>query len=160
MSINRTPWVGFDLQIVPKWRARIDLARMMARQLSKRFGRVRLSPGFLFRVSVLVVSLNGEKFLIGIRENKHPGNTVRMWEIWASPSRYPRSSDHFPEDEQERYAKDLMVISNEIHAVLARTPGVTRLRWWFAGWDRMKPAVRTPRELPWDKDSAEVHQNS
>lgn len=160
MSMNRTPWVGFGLQIVPKWRARIDLARMMTRQLSRCFGHIRLSPGYFFRVSVLVVNLNGDKFLVGIRENKHPGNTVRMWEIWASPARFPVSSDHFPEEEQDRYAKDLTVISNEIHAVLSQTPGVTRLRWWFAGWDRTMPGVRTPRELPWRKDSAEVHEDS
>lgn len=122
MSMNRTPWVGFGLQIVPKWRVRIDLARMMTRQLSKRFGHIRLSPGYFFRVSVLVVNLNGDKFLVGIRENKHPGNTVRMREIWASPARFPVSSDHFPEEEQDRYAKDLTVISNEIHAVLSQTP--------------------------------------
>lgn len=160
MSINRTPCGGFGLQIEPKWRARIDLARMMARQLSKRFGHIRLSLGLFFRVSVLVVNLNGEKFLVGIRENKHPGHTVRIWEIWVSPSRFPLASDHFPEDEQDRYAKNLMVISNEIHAVLSQTPGVTRLRWWFAGWDRTRPGVRTPRELPWPKDSAAVDQDS
>jgi len=152
MSIKKAPWAGFGLQIVPKWRARIDLARMMTRQLSKRFGRVLLSPGVFFRTSVLAVELNGEKFLIGIRENKTPGKPVRMWELWVGPARFPVPSDHFPEDEQEKYAKDLMIISNEIHAVLTMTSGVTSLRWWFAGWDVTKPGVRTPAELPWQVD--------
>lgn len=155
MSKKKVPWAGFGLQIVPKWRARIDFARMMTRQLSKRFGRILLAPGFFFRASVLAVDLNGEKFLIGIRENKSLGNPERMWEIWVGPSRFPVPSDHFPEDEQEKYAKDLMIISNEIHAVLTRTPGVTRLRWWFTGWDVTKPGVRDPRELPWNVDVSE-----
>jgi hypothetical protein len=66
-----------------------------------------------------------------------------------TPSKFPVPGNGFPEVEQERYAKDLMVISNEVHAVLTRTPGVTRLRWWFLGWDVSKPGVRTPAELPW-----------
>lgn len=149
MSIKQAPRAGSGLQIVPKWRARIDLARMMTRQLSKRFGDVRLYPGFLFKASVLVVNLDGEKFLLEIRGNKHPGNTARVWEIAVNPSRFPAPAKHFPQDEQEAYAKDLIVISNEVHAVLSRTPGVTRLRWWFVGWDVSKPGVRSPAELPW-----------
>jgi hypothetical protein len=121
----------------------------MTRQLSKRFGRIPLYPGYFFRNSVLIVTLNGEKFHLLVRQNKYPGNAVRMWEIMINPSRFSVLSERFPEDEQERYAKDLMVISKEVHAVLARTPGITRLRWWFVGWDVNQPGVRTPAELPW-----------
>ena len=156
MSLTRAPRVGFGLQIEPKWRARVDLARMMTRQLSKRFGYVRLYPGYLFRNSVLVVTFNGDKFHVVVRENKYPGNAVRMWDIMINPARFPITSERFPEDEQERYAKDLLVISNEIHAVLNRTPGITRLRWWFLGWETNKPGVRTPAELPWHIDTPEL----
>lgn len=134
----------------------MDLARMMSRQLSKRFGRIQLFPGYFFRNSVLVVTLNGEKFQLLVRQNKYPGNPVRMWEIMINPSRFSVLSERFPEDEQERYAKDLMIISNEVHAVLARTPGITRLRWWFVGWDVNQPGVRTPAELPWRVDAPEL----
>jgi hypothetical protein len=150
MSIKQAPRVGFGLQIVPKWRARLDLARMMTRQLSKRFGHIPLYLGFFFWNSVLVVSLSGEKFLVVVRENKYSGNAVRMWEISITPSKFPVPAKHFPQNEQEAYAKDLIVISNEVHAVLRRTPGVTRLRWWFVGWDVSKPGVRSPAELPWN----------
>ena len=109
MSIKKAPWVGFELQIVPKWRARIDLARMMTRQLSNRFGHILLSPGFFFRASVLAVDLDGEKYFVGIRENKNSANSLRMWEIWVGPSRFPVPSDHFPEDEQEKYAKNASI---------------------------------------------------
>lgn len=149
MNVKRAPRVGFGLQIVPKWRARVDLARMMTRQLSKRFGYIPLYPGYLFRASVLIVNLNGEKFLVRVREDKYPGSTVRMWEISINPSRFAVPGERLPEDEQQRYAKDLMVICNAIHAVLTRTPGVTRLRWCFVGWDVNKSRVRTPAELPW-----------
>jgi hypothetical protein len=91
-----------------------------------------------------------------VRENKYPGNTVRMWEIAISPFRFSRPSERFPEDEQDRYAKDLLVISNEIHAVLARTPGVSRLRWWFVGWDVKNPGVPTPAKLPWRIGTPEI----
>ena len=75
-------------------------------------------------------------------------------------SRFPEPGKRFPEDEQERYAKDLMVISNEVHAVLAGTPGVTRLRWWFVGWDVSKPGVKSPEELPWHLDVLGPGQSS
>jgi hypothetical protein len=155
MSIKKAPRVGFSLNLVPRWRARIDLARYMTRQLSKRFGHISLHPGYLFRASVLVVNLKGEKFLLAVRENKRPVNNDRAWEILLNPSRFPSPAKRFPEDEQERYAKDLLVISTEIDAVLTRTPGVARLRWWFVGWDVNKPGVRRPVNLPWHPDAGQ-----
>jgi hypothetical protein len=145
MGTKRAPRVAFSLNIVPKWRARIDLARMMSQQLSTRFGHISLHPGYFFRASVLVVNLNLERVLVGVRENRYPGNTARFWEIAINPSRFPAPAKRFPDDEQERYAKDLLVISEEVHAVLTRTPGVAQLRWWFVGWDVGKPGVRRPR---------------
>lgn len=160
MSIKRAPRVAFSLNIAPKWRARFDLSRFMTRQLSKRFGSIPLHPGFILGTSVLVVSLNGERFLIGICRVKYPGSTKKEWQIEINPSRFPVPSKRFPEAEQEKYANDLKIISNEIHAVLAKTPGVTRLRWFFVGWGFVKPGVRTPRELPWRMDVSEVRQGS
>jgi hypothetical protein len=139
----------------------MDLARMMTRQLSKRFEHVRLYTGWIFfRNSVVEVDLNGEKFIVVIRENKYPGNPARMWEIMINPYRFPIPGKRFREEEQERYANDLRLISNEVHAVLSRTPGVTRLRWWFFGWDISKPGVRTPAELPWRIEGPEMRQCS
>lgn len=151
------PRVGFGLQIVPKWRARVDLAKWLTRQLSKRFGHIPLYPGYLFRASILVVSLNNEKFHVRVRELKRAGSTMRMWEIGVNPSCFfPLFGERLPENEQERYAKDLLAISNEIHAVLSGTPEVTRLRWWFAGWDIKTPAVPTPAKLPWHVNTAQL----
>jgi hypothetical protein len=155
MSIKNAPRVAFGLQLVPKWRARVDLARLMTRKLSKRFGHIWLHLGLFFKASVLVVHLNGEEFFVVVRENKYSGNTVRMWEIAINPSRFPVPGLNFPEDEQRKYTPDLMVLSHEVHAVLARTPGVTRLRWWLVGWDVKTPGVRTPAELPWHRDVPE-----
>jgi hypothetical protein len=156
MNIKRAPRVGFGLQIVPRWRARIDLARMMTRQLSKRFSDVRFYPGWLFPNSALLVTLSGDKFVVLVRKDKYkyPGHRDRMWQIMINPYKFRSPAVHFPQVEQERYAKDLMVISSEVHSVLTRTPGITRLRWWFVGWDVTKPGVRTPKELPWHMDSA------
>lgn len=79
-----------------------------------------------------------------------------MWEIAINAVRFPAPLKRFPEDQQIKYANDLMVISNEVHAVLTKTVGVTRLRWWFAGWDASKPGVRTPAQLPWRVDASEL----
>lgn len=155
MNIKRAPRVGFGLQIVPKWRARVDIARMMAWHLSKRFSRVKLYPGYVLRNSVLVVWLNGDKFVLVVRKEKNSRNEARMWQILINPARFPEPGKHFPEEEQERYAQDLRVISNEVHAVLARATGITRLRWWFVGWDMKQPGVRKPADLPWRVDAPE-----
>jgi hypothetical protein len=124
----------------------------MARQLSKRFGHVSVYPGYFLKASVLVVNFNAEKFLLGVRKNKYRGYAVPMWEISINPSRFPTPAKRFPEDEQERYAQDLLVISKELDAVLTRTPGIERLRWWFVGWDIHKAGVRRPVDLPWRLD--------
>lgn len=116
--------------------------------------RVTRADEFPSGSSVLLVTLNGEKFVVLVREDKYmyPGHKDRMWQILISPYRFRSPAVCFPEDEQERYAKDFMAISKEIHAVLARTPGIARLRWWFVGWDVNQPGVRTPAELPWRLD--------
>lgn len=160
LGFKKAPRAGFGLRIVPKWRARVDLAKWLSRQLSKRFGHIPLYPGYLFRASILVVSLNNEKFHVRVHENKYPGNnpgkTERIWVVGVNPSRFPVLGERFTEDEQEKYAKDLLVISNEIHAALTGTPEVTGLRWWFAGWDFQRPGVPTPAKLPWSLDAAQL----
>jgi hypothetical protein len=132
----------------------------MKLQLSKRFGRVQLYPMYLLTVSQLVVTVNAERFIIAIFKMKSSGKWVGTWQISISPYRFPRPAKRYPEDEEERYAKDLSVISNEVHAVLARIPGIERLRWWFVGWESGKPGVRTPRELPWHADRLAMSQDS
>jgi hypothetical protein len=91
---------------------------------------------------------------------KYPGNTVRFWQISINPPGFPAPAKRFPDDEQERYAKDLLVISNEVHAVLTRTPGVAQLHWWFVGWDVNKPGVRRPVDLPWREDAGVMRKDS
>jgi hypothetical protein len=161
MNIKRAPRVMFSLSLVPNWRVRIDLARFMKRKLAKRFGDIALHPGYLLKVSALVVGLNGEKFLVGVRRSKcPPGNANRFWRITIDPYRFPAPARQFPEVEQERYANDLLVISKEVHAVLTGTLGVEGLRWWFVGWDLKKPGVRTPAELPWHAEVLATSQGS
>ena len=147
--IKKAPRVGFSLNLVPRWRARVDLARVIARHLSKRFGRISVHPGYLFRASVLALMTNGEGFLLALRENRNPGNPARSWEILINPSRYPSPGKHFPNEEENKYAKDLLAVSTAVHAVHSEIAGVERLRWWFVGWEVNKPAVRTPGDLPW-----------
>lgn len=52
--------------------------------------------------------------------------------------------------------KDLMLISDVIHTLLADTPRITQLRWFFEGWDNNTPGVPTPADLPWDVEISEV----
>jgi hypothetical protein len=155
-GVKKAPRVAFGLKIVPKWRGRIDLARWMTRQLSKRFGPILLSHSVdFFRVSGLSINWNGQHFLVGISRNKEPGNTLIIWQVQINPAPFPVPSRRFPEDEQEKYAKGLLLISQEIHALLIKAPGVAGLRWFFEGWDVEKPGVRTPTELPWHGEAPE-----
>lgn len=157
MSIKKAPRVTFSLEIVPKWRSRVELARSMRRQLSKRFRHICSSHSIdFFRLSGLAVNLNDEYVLVGIGTYRESRNSMSMWEIAVNPARFPVPSKNFPEHEQKKYAKDLLLVSEEIHAVLIRTPGVAHLRWYFEGWDVRIPGVRTPAELPWRVNDAEL----
>jgi hypothetical protein len=50
---------------------------------------------------------------------------------------------------QDVGAKELMFVSEHVHEFFISTPGITALRWFFNGWNRKTPAVRTPDELGW-----------
>jgi hypothetical protein len=152
MSIQRVPRVGFSLELLPARRAREELAGMLHRHLSKRFGPVRAFRRFLFPVSLLTLNLAEDKYVVAINREKPKNRDQGEWHVAIDPLEYPVPMKNLPKHEERKYARNLMIISDEIHVLLAGTPGVTRLRWFFDGWDARKPGVRTPGELPWYVD--------
>lgn len=152
MSIQRVPRVGFSLELLPARRAREELTGMFERHLSRRFGPVRTLRRFIFPVSLLTFNLAEGKYVVAINRETRKNRGHGEWYVAIDPLEYPVPMKNLPADEERKYARNLMVISDEIHALLASTPGVTRLRWFFDGWDARKPGVRTPVELPWYVD--------
>ena len=155
MSIQRLPRVVFNLELVRARGARNELTRKVEQHLSKHLGAVRAIGRWIFPVSVLEIALATGNFVVGITRRRRKGPNYGAWCISIDPatSRVPGDISN---DEQRKAAKDLMLISDVIHALLADIPGVTRLRWFFEGWDNRTPAVRTPAELPWHLDIPEL----
>jgi hypothetical protein len=123
---------------------------MFERHLTKRFGPVRMFKRVFLPVSILTFNVLETKFVIAVtpeRRKKYDNE----WYVSVDPIEYPVSKD-LPRELEMKYAGNLLAISEEINVLLTDIPGVTRLRWYFEGWDKKKPGVRTPAELPWHMD--------
>lgn len=146
MSIQRLPTVSFSLEL-----QRIKLAKMLEQHLAQAFGPVRLYRRalFLLPVSVLALDLPNGTFAAAISRQKR---FHRDWNVRVRPLEYMSPIRNLPDVEAPRYAKDLRAVSDRLNTLLTNFPGITRLRWYFEGWDPKKPAVLTPAELPWLTD--------
>lgn len=152
MIIQRYPRVSFNLELLPARGARKELARRFEQHLSKHFGPVR-TRRLLFPIYLLILKLSSGDFAVGIARRRRWGPDYRAWYIAIDPAR-----GNVPNEEQRKHAKDLILISDEIHALLSGIPEITRLRWYFDGWDNKTPGVRTPAELPWHLDIPELRR--
>lgn len=152
--MKRLPRVGFRLALAPdQWRreslVREDLARLLARGLSTKFGRVSIEKWPLIRmlateVCLMALVLNESRFGIFV---KRAENSRESWCVGIDPLRYNFHS--MGRVDETKYAKELEAISDEIHSILRGTPGIEGLRWFFEGWDINTPAMASPGQLPW-----------
>lgn len=130
-------------------RGRRRLADMFARRLSEQFGPIQVCRRLIYPVAFLLFKVGGVEYSVGITRRKHRGPRKGEWYARIDPLDAASGVTNPTVDEQGIYARDLRLISDEIHVVLSTAPGVTRLRWFFEGWDVKTPGVRTPAELPW-----------
>lgn len=147
MSMRRLPQAVFNLELLPDRRAYKDLTRMFEQHLSKHLGDVSVFGPWLFLGSTLKVELATGDVFVGIARRTRRGPNYRAWWIDISSS-FGGALDTSSEDET-KYAKELRLVSDVIHAMLVDNPGVTQLRWFFKGWDNKTPGVPTPADLPW-----------
>lgn len=143
------PRAMFSLNLSPARRARRTIADMLARRLSERFGTVYVFPRAIFPVAYLKFKVNSIDFVVAIAHRKAQGPRDAEWYVAVDPFNAPAPLANLSRDEQRDYVRSLRLISDEIHAGLTPIPGVTRLRWFFPGWDSRKPGVGTPAELRW-----------
>jgi hypothetical protein len=129
---------------------REEIAQMLARRLSDRFGHVQIAKfpllqRFLNRVSLLWFEVNGKKLGVFVT----PANKRDEWCVGVDPLKYTEPVRRLLKEDVGKYAEEFMLVSGEIHTLLKNTSGVEGLRWYFEGWDVHTPAVATPAELPW-----------
>jgi hypothetical protein len=129
--------------------------KMLQQHLAKRFGAIHAFRRFVVPVSLLTFKINGNALVVALKAWKKFGQDE--WYASVDPLEYPKPVN-LPEEGERKYAKDLMLVSEEIHALLSTTTGVTRLRWFFAGWDAKRPGVGTPAKLPWHVDIRELRE--
>lgn len=146
--VHLAPRAMFTLDALPALGARRKLADMFARRLSEQFGPIQVLRRVIYPVAFLAFKVSGVDYSVGITR-RHRGPRKGEWYVLIDPLDSASGVTNPTVDEQRTYARDLRRISDEIHAVLSTAPGVTRLRWFFEGWDVKKPGVQTPPELPW-----------
>jgi len=139
----------FTLEPLPALGARGKLADMLARRLSDQFGPIQVVRRMIYPVAFLAFKVAEVDYSVGISRRKPRAPRKGEWYISIDSVDAASGITNPTADEQWAYARDLRLIGHEIHAVLSTAPGVTRLRWFFEGWDVKKPGVRTPAELPW-----------
>lgn len=160
MSIKRLPRIAFDLDLLPgrfkflrDRRTQMDLVRRFEQPLSKRFGPVRVVSPLVIPISAIVFTLKETDFAVGIGRLRRTPNR-RAWSVAIDPLVSRRRS--LSNEELRKYAKDLRLISDELHRILSGIPEITRLRWYFeGGGDAAAPPARTPADLPWHVEMPE-----
>lgn len=160
-ALQKVPRVMFSLDLAPVRRARRKLADRLARRLSEKFGTVDVFPRAIFPVAYLKLKVDGLDFGVCIAHRKAQGPGNGEWRVTIDPFDAPAPLANLSRDEQRDCARDLRMrglrmISDEIHAEVTTISGVTRLRWFFRGWDVKKPGVQTPAELPWQVSVPEL----
>jgi hypothetical protein len=148
-TLQRMPRVMFSLDLPRGRRRRNTLPKVLARQLSEKFGTIEVFPRTILSLSCLKFKVNRFDFVVRIAQRKAQGARNGEWFVAVDPFDAPAPLANLSRDEQIEYARDLRLISDGVHAVLVAMPGVTRLRWFVDGWESEKPGVRTPAELPW-----------
>lgn len=146
--LRLAPRAMFTVDALPALGARGKLADVFARRLSEQFGPIQVIRRVIYPVAFLAFKVGDVDYSVGVTR-RHRGPRKGEWYVLIDPLDAASGVTNPTGDEQRTYARDLRLISDEIHGVLSTAPGVTRLRWFFEGWNVKKPGLQTPSELPW-----------
>lgn len=154
MSIRKLPRAWFSSKLPPGRKGRKELAGRLEKHLANCFGPVKVVQPLFLPWSILRFSVSGGHFQITMGPARRPGPVKSAWYVLIDPAaRWPPKLSN---EELKNCAPGLMLISNEIHSLLAGISEITRLRWGFeAGWTKVQ-TVRSPAALPWDVDLPDV----
>lgn len=153
MGIKKVPRAAFRLEPPPR-RGRQELAGMLQQHLCQQFGRVQIVWPFvqmLLRRSILRLRVQGKGIVVLLERSKIPIDVPedkRAWRLMIDPFESSMPLKRMLMLERE-YEKELMVVSEDLHAFLVSTPGMKSLCWYFRGWDPKLPGAPSPAELPW-----------
>jgi hypothetical protein len=124
-----------------------ELLRILEGHLSARFGSLQRSRSWFWGPRVLVLQV-GQKSITVVWNRKRSKDGE--WILLVGGSDMPRPLDRVRGREPANYAEEIILVSRGIHTLLAATPGITRIRWYFKGIiGPSGKAVWTPDELPW-----------
>lgn len=145
MDYSKTPPnVCFKAQFAPPMRASNELRRLLETHLGARVGLVQRRWAWFLHPWVADLQAGDRSFTLVLTRNK---NEQDEWIILVGSNEVPfrwMIGHKAPE-----YVLQLKLVCREIHALLATTPGITRVRWYFQGSGYPSDAVATPDELSW-----------
>lgn len=163
-DIRQAPRVAFGFELHPTLPTRQELAALLKEALSKRFASVQARYPFipyLYRMSMLIVKDNEKEVLVTLfrdRFRRDLPEYQREWRVLVDRFTGP-VWQVLKRDSEQGHENALFAVSKEIHALLVTVPRITRIRWYFKGWDPAQPCVRTPAELPWPATVPEQPQS-
>jgi hypothetical protein len=144
---SNTPHVCFAADFASGTNAGNELTRILESHLRDRYGSVR-QVGIRIRGSLLHVLHVGRKEIAVVWY----GSRFKDGEWIVVVGRYdlPRPLDRLRGRQSIDYSEELKLVSRGIHALLAATPGIARIRWYFKGiFGPSGKTVLTPDELSW-----------
>jgi hypothetical protein len=164
-DIRQAPRAAFGFELHPTSPTRQALAGILQEGLSKHFGSVQARYPFiprLYRMSMLIVKEDDKEALVTLFRDRFRRDLPKYQREWrVLVDRFTGPVWHVLRHASEKGHENLLfAVSNEIHALLVTVPRITRIRWYFKGWDPAQPCVRTPAELPWPATIPEPPQSS
>lgn len=149
MNYTETPpHVCFKARFSPPKKAARELRRLLKAGIRSRIGLLHRRWTWFLPYWTSVLEFKGSSFSVALRSSKHYQDE---WILLVTsndvPFRWMRGR------ETPEYVPQLKFVCQQIHALLAATPEISEVRWYFQGPGDPTIPVLTPDELAWDADN-------
>jgi hypothetical protein len=128
--------------------ARRELSQMIERALRGRFDPVRVANTPFLTKWVMILHVGTKPFFLTFKLGTSKDDEVVLL---VGPVSSRSVWDRIRGREAVDSTSDLMLICREIHTLFSGASGITRIRWYFAGFRSVTEGYETPDELPWSQ---------
>lgn len=144
--IEKAPHACFKAEFPSPSSAREEISRILESHLCARFGAVKRAEFWRWGVRFLDVKVEQKWVWVAWYTNRFMDGE---WILCVAPD-LPPLWDFIRGRQPVVYTEELMLISRDIHALLASVAGISNVWWYFRGFRRQRRrGVWTPDELPW-----------
>jgi hypothetical protein len=146
LSYANIPHVCFKVELPPTGQAADDVPRLLERHFRTRFDSARVMMTGPLAPLAVALQAGAKSFSVVLGRSKYEDGE---WILLVGPPHSPSLLDRLLSRRPASDTPELMQLCREIHAMLTPIPGVTDIRWYFAGRNGQTSAFAAPDELPW-----------